>query len=314
MDQVGDLGRQLLGGDGRERGREPANGGPGREHMLGAAEAAAAWEKQMQNVGPAPPGLGPTAEGINEVAALKLKLEAAKARARGSERRTEKDRVKESLFEKARSRQELKRDRRPERAEHGGKRMRRDESHDGDATSSSEDESRGVFRDAPSLQMRSFQQTARAFPGRLMQTGLVSMQKYLDPLTGQRGGSAEDVTSPRVVRYLTTVLQVSHQKGQQALGLRNERELRTLAEALDLLLEGQLPELGDLLTQRFKSVETAALESNWDLAKHFELIPAPGVSAVSDSERAIAATLKLREAKLYRLVDEKTNRKGGQSS
>ena len=63
--------------------------------------------------------------------------------------------------------------------------------------------------------------------------------------------------------------------------------------------------------QRFKSVETAAVESNWDLAKHYELIPTTHISVVCESERTVAASLKLREAKLQRAADEKPSRKGG---
>ena len=55
--------------------------------------------------------------------------------------------------------------------------------------------------------------------------------------------------APRVVQYLTTVLQ--QQRGS-TLTIRSERELRTLAEAMDSMMAGDLARCGDFLMQRFK--------------------------------------------------------------
>lgn len=103
-----------------------------------------------------------------------------------------------------------------------------------------------------------------------------------------------------MVNYLTTVVQAA--RGHE-LGIRNARELRTLAEALDRLLKGELAHCGDLLMQRFKAVESASADANWAAASRYELIPEALVSAVPPEERAVALSLELSERKLQKLTE-----------
>jgi len=135
-----------------------------------------------------------------------------------------------------------------------------------------------------------------------LEHGLRTMGRYLSE-RGQadRPAGEQELLHPRVVRYLTTVAAAAR---AQPLGLRNERELRTLAEGLDYFMEGKLAELGDLLMQRYKAVETAASDASWEIARHYELIPDTGVSAVSFSERAAATAMRQRELKLEKLAAE----------
>jgi len=134
----------------------------------------------------------------------------------------------------------------------------------GEEPSSSDDEatlaqsSENLF--GKGLQGRDFehhiQEVARTRPGKLLQHGLQTMGRFLAERGQQdRSGGERQALQPRVVRYLTTVATAAR---SQPLGIRNERELRTLAEGLDCLMEGKLAELGDLLMQRYKAVETAA--------------------------------------------------------
>ena len=97
-----------------------------------------------------------------------------------------------------------------------------------------------------------------------------------------------------MTQYLTTVVQALRGK---ELGLRSERELRTLSEALDHLLSGNLAACGDILMQRFKAVELSG-ESGWSIASRMELIPQSAASAVPTEEREAALTLEGRERKL----------------
>ena len=60
-----------------------------------------------------------------------------------------------------------------------------------------------------------------------------------------------------VVAYLTRAV-FPHQGAR--LPLRSEREMRTLAESLDLIVAGRGVAAADLLMQRFKAVEMAAME------------------------------------------------------
>ena len=123
-------------------------------------------------------------------------------------------------------------------------------------------------------------QLATKRPGELLRTGLVAMQRFIGnggaPLSEAETGELSEIRR-LVTTYLTTALQPS---SGSAITLPRERELRTLAEALDLLLQGDLSKVGDVLMQRFRAVELAAQDGRWDLAQHLELIPQAGVSSV----------------------------------
>ena len=100
--------------------------------------------------------------------------------------------------------------------------------------------------------------------------------------------------------YLNQVVLVQHPPG--VMGVRNHRELTTLGRAIDLLLQGHLGELGDLLVQRFKAIETAMADQSWSSAKHQELIPAQAASLTTETERKKAAKLELTQGKLRDMV------------
>ena len=72
---------------------------------------------------------------------------------------------------------------------------------------------------------------------------------------------------------------LNHQAHVQSK-VRDQSELETLARALDLLREGKLPELGDLLSGRFVAVENAALTGFWQSGQFLEVAPSrlPGVA------------------------------------
>ena len=108
-----------------------------------------------------------------------------------------------------------------------------------------------------------------------------------------------------MVRYLTTALNPSH----PGMGVRNQRELRTLAEAMDALLAGNIGKAADFLMQRFKAVELAATDTaGWHAASHLELIPEMRASASSIHVRELAAKALLRQDRLERAI---TSRGGG---
>ena len=53
-------------------------------------------------------------------------------------------------------------------------------------------------------------------------------------------------------------------------GIRAAREMRTLAEAIDSLLEGGRMRTADFLIQQFKAVQTSVSDESWSLARHLE--------------------------------------------
>ena len=142
----------------------------------------------------------------------------------------------------------------------------------------------------------SIQYTALHQPGALYQAGMDEMAKYL----GARGGAIAGSNTPdKVVTFLTSIFHGSHPIKE--CGVRNARELRTLAMALDSLGAGSLPQLADLLMQRFKAVQSSITDNSWNLAKRLELIPEDGLSLTTFEERRAAArdevmTRKLEEA------------------
>ena len=170
-----------------------------------------------------------------------------------------------------------------------------------DSSSSSEDMRTELFRDAASSGswVNKIQRVAQESPGALLDSGLKAMRRFLDPRNHQGSGGRKQGLTPHVTQYLTTVVQAL--KGRE-LGLRSERELRTLSEALDHLLSGNLAACGDTLMQRFKAVELAG-EAGWAVASRMELIPQSAVSAVPSEEREAALTLEGRERKLLGFAD-----------
>ena len=77
---------------------------------------------------------------------------------------------------------------------------------------------------------------SRRVPGRLLAEALSSMRCFL----GSRG-EAEISDQPRVLAYLKTVF--NQRYGKDAGGLRTSREMRSIAESIDALMEGTSFEL-----------------------------------------------------------------------
>ena len=64
--------------------------------------------------------------------------------------------------------------------------------------------------------------------------------------------------------------------------------MQSLAEAVDLLMRGRVASAGDVLIQRFRAVEAAALEEGrWSVARHLEVLPEVGVSTVPSGLRGV---------------------------
>ena len=78
-----------------------------------------------------------------------------------------------------------------------------------------------------------------------------------------------------------------------------ERELRTLAEALDALTSGQIMTAMDIIGQRFRATEASILEeSGWSVARHLEVVPETRVSSVTPGLRAKMAAVERQSRRL----------------
>ena len=113
---------------------------------------------------------------------------------------------------------------------------------------------------------------------------------------------------PRVLAYLETVF--NQRYGKDAVGSRTSREMRTIAEAVDALVEGDVLRAGDLI-QRFKALETSVIDGTWWRTRHHELIQEEGVGLASAAERQAISRLELQRRKLTETV--RGNRQRGVS-
>ena len=85
--------------------------------------------------------------------------------------------------------------------------------------------------------------------------------------------------------------------------------MRTIAEAVDALVEGNVLRAGDLLIQRFKALETSVIDGTWLRARHHELSPEESVGLAvglaSAVERQAISRLELQRRKLTEVVSRK---------
>ena len=94
-------------------------------------------------------------------------------------------------------------------------------------------------------------------PGKLLNSSVKERSRYLAS-RAERGSEEENWLSCRMMAYVKQVVLVQHPP--QAIGGRNRREPITLGTATDMLIQGELPVLGDLLVQRLKARETSLNE------------------------------------------------------
>ena len=118
-------------------------------------------------------------------------------------------------------------------------------------------------------------------PGALLEDGLKAMRKFVSIAAAAEPGRDQGIALSNlrnlVTNYLTTALTPSQKHG--AFTRPVERELRTLAAALDSLIAGGAAAVGDILMQRFRAVELAQ-EEGWVRAGLLEAIANPGVSSI----------------------------------
>ena len=147
----------------------------------------------------------------------------------------------------------------------------------------------------------SIQATAQRCPGMLLAGGLAQMRRFADPAAHALEGGSQEPMAAIATKYVTMIL---HTLKKGNLHPETERELRTIGTSLDLLVQGNLAGIGDLLMQRLKSVEARAFQGQNFLGKHLELLPSVEVSALSQSERAVATNLEAKELKLRELLSK----------
>eukprot|EP00438_Fugacium_kawagutii_P006300 Skav233308 [mRNA] locus=scaffold4193:88579:93795:+ [translate_table: standard] len=176
-----------------------------------------------------------------------------------------------------------------------------------DRRSSSEERSTGSssrslhFHKPPSGVGDELWRLSEKSPGRLLKKGMKELQRYLASRSETMEEGQEDQwMKNKMMAYVNQVILSQHP--QASMGVRNYRELVTVGTSIALLLEGKLPELGDLLMQRMKALESALNDQSWSQARHEELIPPMGASLTSEVERRRAAKQELTAAKLKEMT------------
>ena len=171
----------------------------------------------------------------------------------------------------------------------------------GETESGSEFDDESVFREAPagSTSLSGQQKLVRysqKFPGRLASRLLLKMK---EGAARELVGANNEVgaTPPLASHFVLTVLMP--QLGPKA-SLRTQREMRTLAKGLDLLARGETSQRADLLGQRIKALERAAVEGHWMSAQFLELLPPDTSTLLERDEEVYLAKEFLLEQKVRR--------------
>ncbi len=146
-----------------------------------------------------------------------------------------------------------------------------------------------------------YRRIASEQPGKLFRAGLTTMCEQLSPLDALEEETSE--VPAIVLKYFLTVFMPQH--SLKGIGIPMYRELRTLAEVMDLLIVGKSPAALDMLMQRMKACMMSIADRDWSSAKWLELIPhSEGQSAVSQADEELAQQATLSELKLAKLRAE----------
>ena len=74
--------------------------------------------------------------------------------------------------------------------------------------------------------------------------------------------------------------------------------MKTLAEVLDCLCEGDLARLGDAAMQRYKALQCSIDAGSWYLAREHEIVEVRQRGLITDGERARATRQKMSQVRL----------------
>ena len=122
------------------------------------------------------------------------------------------------------------------------------------------------------------------------------------PLAETGSGGAGTSRPPQRSRTATSCK--SFQTTFPSLGGRNQRELLTLAEALDRMASGDYGRAADVLSQRFKAIEMALHDGEWPRASHVEILPQTGRPLLSRQEEALVARDIREEVRIKAHLDK----------
>ena len=117
-----------------------------------------------------------------------------------------------------------------------------------------------------------------------------------EQISAIHGAEANDGPARRVIMFYYEVLFRPNLTGTLSHGA--EREMRTLAVALDFPLDGDLARCGDVLISGFKAFEEATNSGSWEVAENLEAVPPRQLSTISESDRARVTALQIRKVRV----------------
>ena len=161
------------------------------------------------------------------------------------------------------------------------------------------------FHEAPALDGAALVKKAKKNGGSLYYETLEEIGRFL---TSREGASIEDGDAGKAVAYLQCIFHGVH--SPESVGTRTTMELRTIAECMDALSQGNLPRLGDLLAQHFKSLQMYVQDKSWAVARRVQLVPDPRVGLIGTEERRQACKEELLNMRLDEAL-EKAKKKSG---
>ena len=134
-------------------------------------------------------------------------------------------------------------------------------------------------------------------PGELFRHGVSRIKGRLSTIHG-----AEALTEdgrPVVQHYYSVLLRPTLDDEASARAMAHAREMRTLAAAMDCLLQEAPHKAGDLLMARFKSLEEHSRTGSWEIASELEAFDNSGDSIMTEGERHRIAMLHRQRARLH---------------
>eukprot|EP00435_Cladocopium_sp_Y103_P050059 s858_g15.t1 len=139
-------------------------------------------------------------------------------------------------------------------------------------------------------------------PGSVLEMLVNHARAQLDQNAKVAIGSEESVTLTKGVKigsYFAIVV-----RPQLGNAMPQLREMHTLAQCVDLLRQGDLALLGDVLAGRFVSLHQAVLDGGWSTARHLELMPleegsAAGPAVVLQAKKHARMAAKLQPGETW---------------
>lgn len=137
---------------------------------------------------------------------------------------------------------------------------------------------------------------SREKPGSVLQLLIEHARSQLDQSSKVAIGSSDVISITKGVKmgsYFSIIV-----RPQLGSAMPQARELHHLSQAIDLLRQGDLDLLGDVLAGRFLSVHQSVLDGGWSTARHLELLPledntAAGPEVILEAKRHARLAQKL---------------------